>query len=157
MVVKKILAAAAGALAVTAGLVVAGGSASAAAPDCQTATGYGVVVASAPVKGLSDGTEIGKSQLCRDAAYHYWAFVRFYSPLNASSWGQASLYRFRNGVQVSTIDCSSGNGLVNPGQTRCWTGTLDGLSGGYTFQAVGEVTSSHTGNVYAQGWTPITR
>ncbi|GAA1025425.1 hypothetical protein GCM10009565_38130 [Amycolatopsis albidoflavus] len=83
-----------------------------------------VVVASAPVKGLADGTEIGKSQLCRDTAYHYWAFVRFYSPLNSSTWGQA---------------------------------TLDGMSGSYTLQAVGEVTSSHTGNVYAQGWTPITR
>lgn len=157
MVVKKILAAAAGALAVMTGLVVASPSASAAAPDCQTKTGYGVVVASAPVKGLADGTEIGKIQLCRDAGYHFWAFVRFYSPLNASSWGQAHLYRFRDGVQLSTIDCGSGNAIVGPGQTRCWTGTLDGLSGSYTFQAVGEATSSHTGNVYAQGWTPFTR
>ena len=129
----------------------------AAAPNCQHGSGYGTVVDWDYVT-TDAGAAIGTIQLCRDSNYNYWGFILSYYPLSASMWGDAILFRFRDGVQ-STVGCDSpgGNGIVLPGQTRCWTPKLTGLSGAYTFRAEGSVTSSHTGTTYGFGYTAQTR
>lgn len=97
--------------------------------------------------------------LCRDSSYNYWGFVLLNNPATASQYGDAVLTRYRANDLPSSIGCESpgGNGIILPGQTRCWTPKISGLSGLYTFRVEGTVTSSHTGDWVAYGKTIETR
>lgn len=129
------------------------------APDCQHTSGYGTIVRTAPVSAVADGARVGTVELCRDSAYNYWAFVIYSSPMTASQYAQAILQIYRDGSWVSEVTCDStgGNGYVAPGQTRCWTPKVGGVSGHYTFRAWSDKYSSHTGALLASGHTIIDR
>ncbi|MGH3874975.1 MAG: hypothetical protein ACRDSR_26325 [Pseudonocardiaceae bacterium] len=142
------------------GLAPAASAQAAAAPNCQFGSTYGTVVSSALVTKDIGGNPIGKIQLCRDSSYKYWGFLLLNNPPTASQYGNAYIERYRDGSYESLVGCDSkgGNGIVvPPNQTRCWTPKFSGLSGHYTFDAIGFVNSSHTGNRYAYGQTPRKR
>jgi hypothetical protein len=130
-----------------------------AAPDCQHSSGYGVVVKTAPVSAVSNDARVGTVELCRDSAYNYWGFVIYNSPMTASEYAQVYLQTFRDGSWVSDVTCdtSGGNLHVGPGETRCWTAKVGGVSGRYTFRAWSDKISSHTGALLANGYTVIAR
>lgn len=127
----------------------------AAAPDCQWGTGYGTIVTTAPVKSEADGSRVGTVEVCRDSSYNYWGFVIYTSPMTASQWADVYFDRYRDGVWLSSITCDSpgGNGIVKPGQTRCWTPKFTGINSIYTFKASSFKYSSHTGDLLAWGQT----
>lgn len=130
------------------------------APTCQFGSSYGIRVVSAEVVTPSK-VSVGEVQLCRDSSYNYWGFLLLRSPATASEYGDVTLERDRSGSGggVDLVNCKSpgGNDYVLPGQTRCWTPKLSGLSGAYTFGATGTLISSHTGNFVAYGATFVTR
>ena len=104
------------------------------------------------------GSSVGEIQLCRDGNYDYWGFILLDNSPTASQYGDAVLERTRSGLPSYVgCDSSGGNGIVLPGQTRCWTPKLTGLSGAYTFRAEGTLTSSHTNTTVAFGSTIETR
>lgn len=129
-----------------------------AAPNCQFGGTYGVRVDYAYVV-TDSGVSVGQIQLCRDGNYNYWGFLLLNNSPTASEYGDAVLERDRDGAMPSFVGCEStgGNGVVLPGQTRCWTPKLSGLSGAYTFRAEGTLTSSHTGITLAYNSTRTTR
>ncbi|SED17658.1 hypothetical protein SAMN04489727_6749 [Amycolatopsis tolypomycina] len=130
-----------------------------AAPNCQFGSSYGVVEGSAPVTPITGGAAVGSAQVCRDSNYDYWGFAIYNSPMTVSQWAQVYLNRYRDGILVDTITCDTpgGNDRIGPGQTRCWTPKLTGLSGRWTFQTYSEKYSSHTGSLLAAGHTTIVR
>ena len=130
-----------------------------AAPDCQHKSGYGTIVKTAPVTALTGGTRVATVELCRDSAYNYWGFVIYTSPMTVSEYAQVYLQTYRDGSWVSDVTCDTagGNGRVAPGQTRCWTPKVNGVSGSYTFRARSDKFSSHTGNLLAYGYTVVAR
>lgn len=154
---KKIMGALTSAIVALVSLSPPASAQSAAAPNCQFGNTYSTLVTWEYLKTRTD-VAIGTIQLCRDSEYKYWGFVLLNNPLTASQWADAVLTRYREGLQ-SSISCDSpgGNGIVLPGQTRCWTPKFTGLSRLYTFRAEGTVTSSHTGDWYAWGGTNQTR
>ncbi|MEV4052007.1 hypothetical protein AB0J55_12570 [Amycolatopsis sp. NPDC049688] len=131
-----------------------------AAPDCQYGSSYGVVVQPpAPITAVVGGARVGTVEVCRDSNYNYWGFAIYNSPMTVSEYAQVYLNRFRDGTLTETITCDNagGNGYIEPGQTRCWTPKLTGLSGHWSFQAYSEKYSSHTGALLAAGHTGIIR
>jgi hypothetical protein len=130
-----------------------------AAPDCQSTSGYGVVVKTAPVRALTGDTRVATVELCRDSAYNYWAFVIYSSPMTASEYAQAYLQTYRDGSWVGDVTCddTGGNDHVGYNQTRCWTPKVNGVSGHYTFRARSDKFSSHTNALLASGYTVIAR
>jgi hypothetical protein len=161
MMIKKFLAALGGVVVAAVGLAPAASAQVEAAPNCQYATSsYGTWVTSKALTVIGgSSTSVGTIQLCRDSDYNYFGFVIFPAKLPVNQWGQAYIYRFRDGVLDATLSCDSsgGNGNVRPGQTRCWTPRSSGLSGHYTFQAEGQLWNSHSGQIVASGTTGRTR
>ncbi|MGW4527343.1 hypothetical protein [Amycolatopsis sp. NPDC004378] len=124
-------------------------SASAAGQTCQFVNEVGHVVRSMELMGTDGST--GTIAVCRDDSYNYWGYVGFREKLTASQWAQATLYRERDSVPADSVTCDSknGNGHVGPFQRVCWTPKVSGVSGHYTFLALGELHSSHTGATLA--------
>ncbi len=125
--------------------------------DCQNGTSYGVVQKTAPVKAGS--TRVGTVMICRDSAYDYWGYVVYDWEMTVSEYATLDFYRYRDGVLFDTVSCDDvgPDGNVTPGQTRCWTHKLEGLSGRWTFRAKSDKYSSHTGAKLATGMTVIGR
>ncbi|WP_410671549.1 hypothetical protein [Amycolatopsis sp. cmx-4-68] len=157
--IKKVLATLGVAGAALLGVVAPASAQTLAPPDCQSDSGYGVVVKTAPVKALTGDTRVATVELCRDSSYNYWAFVIYSSPMTVSEYAQAYLQTYRDGSWVSDVTCddAGGNGHVAYNQTRCWTPKVNGVSGHYTFRARSDKFSSHTGNLLAYGYTVIAR
>ncbi|QFU92572.1 hypothetical protein [Amycolatopsis sp. YIM 10] len=130
-----------------------------AAPHCQYGSSYGTIVKTAPVSATTGGARVGTVELCRDSAYNYWGFVIYDNEMTASQYAQVILQIYRDGSWTSEVTCDSpnGNDHVEPGQTRCWTPKVGGVSGRYTFRAWSEKYSSHTGALLAWGHTVIAR
>ncbi|MFJ1766603.1 hypothetical protein ACIOD2_40190 [Amycolatopsis sp. NPDC088138] len=158
---KKVLVALGGVVMAAVGLAPAASAEVEAAPNCQYGTSsYGTWVTSKALTVIGGGSaSVGTIQLCRDSSYNYFGFVIFPAKLPVNEWGQAYVYRFRDGVLDATLSCDSsgGNGNVRPAQTRCWTARSAGLSGHYTFQAEGQLWNSHSGQIVASGTTGRTR
>jgi hypothetical protein len=114
--------------------------------NCNHWNGPGTVVKAVYVRANGDGAAVGAAQLCRQGSY-YWAYVVFYAPLPAGSWGQAYLQRFRGGTVIGQWSCDTppigppdgGNGYVKPRQTQCWTKKIYGGGSTDTFRAIGAV------------------
>ncbi|WP_103355658.1 hypothetical protein [Amycolatopsis sp. CA-128772] len=125
----------------------------AAGRTCQFVNEVGKVVAGAYL--YVDNVSVGVAAVCRDDSYNYWGYVGFVEKLTVSQWGQATLYRHRDGAPSGTVTCDSngGNGRVMPNQRVCWTPKVSGLSGHYSFLAMGEMYSSHTGKLLVIGTT----
>ncbi|MEU4249109.1 hypothetical protein AB0F15_17040 [Amycolatopsis sp. NPDC026612] len=158
--VKKVITALGVATAALGCLTPAASAQTQAAPDCQYGSSYGVVVQpTAAITAVVGGGRVGTVEVCRDSSYNYWGFAIYDSPMSASEYGQVYLNRFRDGALTETITCDDpgGNKRIAPGQTRCWTPKLTGLSGRWTFQAYSEAYSSHTGALLATGHTGIIR
>jgi hypothetical protein len=109
---------------------------SVAALNCQHSQGAGSVVSADYVEG--PWGRIGAIQLCRSGSY-YWAYLVEYEPLPRSSWANAYLYRYDNGVRNGAWSCNSsgGNGYIEPGQTMCWTPRVYASATRITFMATG--------------------
>ena len=140
------------------GLTAPASAAPQAAPHCQYGSTYGTVVATASINAFSTGSSQGTVELCRDSNHQYWAFAIYNASMSASQWAQVWLYRYSNGILVGTVSCDStgGNGNIRPGQTRCWTPKLNGVSVQYTFPA-DSIKYSSTSGPLAEGFTAITR
>lgn len=115
------------------------------AVNCNHYSGGGILPRSANyVRDQGDGAATGAAQLCRSGST-YWGYAVFYAPMPSTSWGQAYLIKYHNGVRVATYDCdtapqgppSGGNGWIRPGQTQCWTAKFSAPSTSDTFQACG--------------------
>ncbi|WP_160169713.1 hypothetical protein [Amycolatopsis rifamycinica] len=157
---KKVIAALGVAVAALGCLTPAASAQTQAAPHCQYGSSYGVVVQpAAAITPVSGGGSIGTVEVCRDGNYDYWAFAIYNSPMTVSEYAQVYLNRFRDGGLTETVTCDDpgGNKRIAPGQTRCWTPKLTGLSGRWTFQAYSQKFSSHTGSLLATGHTGIIR
>ncbi|VVJ17848.1 Uncharacterised protein [Amycolatopsis camponoti] len=132
-----------------------------AAPHCQFGSGYGYLVDSDPIYSPpgNHSASVGRIELCRDSGYQYWAFILLDNPPTVSQYGDAEIARYRDGNVQNVLRCESpgGNGEVLPGQRRCWTPKIDGVSGHYKFIASGTLWSSHTGNLLADGYVALTR
>lgn len=157
--VKKLIATLAVAAGALLGVAVPAAAQSQAAPDCQYGSGYWTIVTTAPVTALTGGTQVATVELCRDSSYNYWAFAIYSSPMTVSEYAQVYLQVYRDGSWTGDFTCDSpgGNGYIAPGQTRCWTPKVVGVSGHYTFRARSDKFSSHTGSLLATGSTVRTR
>src|ERR1700741_2075520 len=157
--IRKVIATLAVAGAVLLGAAVPASAQAQAAPDCQHGSSFGTIVKTAPVSGVAGGARVGPFELCRDSAYNYWGLVIYNSPMTASQYAEVYLNIYRDGTWVSDVACSDTGpeDNVRPGETRCGTPKVNGVSGHYTFRAWSDKYSSHTGALLATGYTVIAR
>jgi hypothetical protein len=121
----------------------------------------GYTLVSAQYVTTPAGFPYGAVQLCRNGDDFFVIFIHYvsypppvYGPMPTGYFGNALLYRYTNGVYSGRWDCSSGNGVVLPGQTWCVTQQVD-LQAGDTFKAQGAV-DRWDGSKWvlaASGWT----
>jgi hypothetical protein len=153
--IRKIIATLGVAGAALLGAMVPASAQTQAAPNCQFGSSYGTEVARAAVLSVPDDIRVGTVEVCRDSAFKYWGFVIYDVPMTASQYAEAWLNAYRDGQWVSQVKCSQTDpdDNVRPGQTRCWTPKVGGVSGHYTFSAYTEKYSSHSSALLASGGT----
>ncbi|MEV6824506.1 hypothetical protein [Amycolatopsis sp. NPDC051102] len=115
-----------------------GSSAGVLVTNCNHSGGTGTLQSANYVRIQGDGAAVGAVQLCSSGS-SYWGYIVFYAAVQPGNWGQVRLDRIRGGSVIGSWNCDSsgGNGYVQPGQTQCWTPSINRGTTTDVFQAVG--------------------
>jgi hypothetical protein len=132
-----------------------------------TANCGGWAVVSAQYIKLTNTTQstVGSIQLCKKphytGAYEYFARTEMYAPLPAGRMASGYVY-YRNTYAPTGTDfrsCDMNTGVINPGETLCYTSNILDDQHSWDFRATGRAWVSSGGKwvLYAEGSTATIR